>query len=139
MTTWRSPRQRWPSQSIPLTHDPNAGDVAYFGAAIHRFSHGRDQLLPRNGDGHEPCPARNGVTRNRHRDLNRDVAHRDVHDDRIITEIDQRLRDISKDYPKRYKQRKYKILYSFCLWSSSLSDLTENGSRSETMFHFYDI
>jgi hypothetical protein len=29
-----------------------------------------------------------GITRSRRRDLNRDVAHRDVHDDRIIAEID---------------------------------------------------
>src|SRR3954468_20743458 len=117
MITWRLPRRNWPSQSIPLTHDLNAGDVACFGAAVDSLSHGRDQLLPRNGDGHEPCPARNGVTRNRHRDLNRDVAHRDVHDDRIITEIDQRLRDISKDYLKRYKQQKRKMLYYFYVWT----------------------
>src|SRR4051812_15800880 len=50
-------------------------------------SHGCDQLLPRNGDGHEPCPVGIEVARSRHRDLNRDAAHRDVHDDRIITEI----------------------------------------------------
>src|SRR3954451_9248742 len=88
MTTWRSPRRCWPNRSIPLAHNPNAGDVAYFGAAVHGFSHGRDQLLPRNGDGHRSCLVGIEVARSRHRDLNRDAGHRDVHDDRIIAEID---------------------------------------------------
>src|SRR3954454_6488080 len=117
MAIWRLPRRRRLSRSIPLADNPDAGDVAYFGATVDGFSHGRDQLLPRNGDGHKLRPDGIGVTRGRHRDLNRDVAHRDVHDDRIITEIDQRLRDISKDYPKRYKQQKHKMLSSFYLWS----------------------
>ena len=67
------------------------------------------------GDGHEPRLVGIEVIRSRHRDLNRDVTHRNIHDDRIITEIDQRLRDISKDYPKRYKQHNYKMLYYFYL------------------------
>src|SRR3954447_12470266 len=44
------------------------------------------------------CNVRKLRTGNRHRDLNVDVAHRDVSDVRIITEIDQPLRDIPKDY-----------------------------------------
>src|SRR3954464_10063257 len=87
MVTWRSPFQRWPNRSIPLAHEPDAGDAAWFGAAIDGLSHGRDQLLPRNGDGHEPRPIGIKVAVSRHRDLNRDIAHRDVHDDRIIPEI----------------------------------------------------
>src|SRR5688500_17398263 len=87
MATWRSPCRRWPNRSILLAHEPDAGDAAWFGAAIDGLSHGRDQLLSWNGDGHKSCLVGIKVARGRHRDLNRDVAHRDVHDDRIIAEI----------------------------------------------------
>src|SRR4051794_29958977 len=88
MAIWRSRCRRWLSRSIPLADNPDAGDVACFGATVDGFSHGRDQLIPRNGDGHRSCLVGIEVARSRHRDLNRDVAHRDVHGDRIIAEID---------------------------------------------------
>src|SRR4051794_12683542 len=100
MAIWRLPCRSWPSQSTPLSYKPNTSDAAWFKATVDGFSHGSDQLFPRNGDGHEPRPVGIGIARSRHRDLNRDVAYRDVHDDQIITEINQRLRDIPKDYPK---------------------------------------